>query len=441
MMNNRQKIVSSAVIMACSAMSSQTQALPNNAILNFDAGGKICAIGGTAPDNCDYGVTSATGSWFSMDTNGDDTVTESEKTLLSSNAGVAINATQPANGTHAGAPTGIESPGIDDAWTFFGNTGLHQTTSSVAILSDDGVGTVTLDFGGWNVTWNGIDSIPMGGDSANFATDNNIANVTCYADSTKATVADCLNGTFFVLDHNNVHVPLGDASNFGGVGYTAHLEGTILVPQSPTPSAGAFAVGSIAAGATLSSAVDGRISMSDIIANGLTTDSDDAYTYGSGLFDFTITGLANGASVQVELALLAPIPSSPVYRKLTPTGWAFFDTSGSDTVESGLGAAGTCTGVTYTSGLTEGNYCVRLTITDGGSNDYDAVGDGTVTDPGGVASGVQTFVDTRTSSTSGCSLSETPVNPGQRADWWLVAGFLGALAWLRGMRRRSANQG
>jgi hypothetical protein len=57
----------------------------------------------------------------------------------------------------------VERPDIDNPWLFFGNTGTHQTTSPVTIMSDDGIGNVALAFSGWNVTWNAIPGIPMGG--------------------------------------------------------------------------------------------------------------------------------------------------------------------------------------------------------------------------------------------------------------------------------------
>ena len=65
--------------------------------------------------------------------------------------GVVIGTTQPASGAHGGPPNGSESPDIDMPWFFFNATGMHQTTSPIDILTDDGAGNVTLDFSGWNV--------------------------------------------------------------------------------------------------------------------------------------------------------------------------------------------------------------------------------------------------------------------------------------------------
>ena len=78
-----------------------------------------------------------------------------------------------------------------------------------------------------------------------------------------------------------------------------------------------------------------------------------------------------------------------------------------------------------------GHQCIQLSITDNGLNDMDpAVG--TISDPSGLGTaGVPPFVDTRTSDTSGCSITATPVNPAQRGDWWLLAGLIGLLGWVR----------
>jgi len=147
------------------------------------------------------------------------------KTPLDSFEGIVLGTTQPASGSHSGSPDGSESPSIDDAWFFFFNTGLSQTTSNVTIISDDGNGNVELDFSGWNVTWNGIPSIPMG--SGAFAGNpEGTAIVTCGN--------TCENGDNYVLDYSAT-VPVGDPSGFGGVPYALHLEGTIVVTgQLPT---------------------------------------------------------------------------------------------------------------------------------------------------------------------------------------------------------------
>ncbi len=208
------------------ATSQAVAALPSNAILKFNAGTQFCAFssGGTC-----Y-VTDLTGSYFTMDTDGNGTVANSEKTAIAPNQGITLGIAQPTVGqSHTGLPTGTENTTIDMAWGFFGNTGMHNTVTPVTVVSDDGAGNVTLDFTGWRVDWNGIEDINMGGDPANFPSDTGLATLTC--------AVDCSAGDTYVLDYA-AHVPLGDPSNFGGVPYTLHLEGTVsAVSAVPVPAA------------------------------------------------------------------------------------------------------------------------------------------------------------------------------------------------------------
>jgi hypothetical protein len=211
--------------------------MPTNATLGFEPGQGSCTIGGIFP-NCDYGAQDVTaGSFFSMDANGSGSVEGSEKIPISVNNGIVLGTVQAATGSHSGTPDGTENPDIDEPWAFFGNTGMHQTTSASSIVSDDGGGNVTLDFTGWSVTWNAIPNIPMGGDSANFPSDTGNATVVC--------AVDCSDADTYVLDYAS-HVPLGDASNFGGVPYALHLEGIVSAPGAPPitqPDTGATIVG------------------------------------------------------------------------------------------------------------------------------------------------------------------------------------------------------
>ncbi len=451
-MNNKQQLISTAVIMACSAISTQAQAnLAANAILKFDNGVKASfTVPGTT-----IVVTTTTGSYFSMDQDGKG-VTDADKTAILLNVGLALGTEQPASGTHAGAPDGTESYSVDKPWSYFGNTGMHKVTTAITSASDDGAGTVTLNMAGWSVTWNGIANIPMGGDTANFSSDTGLATLTCYSSRTDPVesptiannytysgVTDCGNASsstvYFVLDLAS-HVPLGDASGFGGVAYTAHLEGTVFVPPALTTSNTSVGVGTYATNAGSS---DGRISMSDLTTQGVADDS--GYAFNGGLYDFTVTTAAGAAAV-VMVTLTSPIPANAVYRKYNGTSWVTFTADGSNKIASAAKVSGTCpavgdTAYNHTNGLVENDECLQITIVNDGPYDTDTASNTTVNDPGGVAAAVQTQVDTRTSSTSGCSMSETPVNLSERADWWLVAGFLGALGWLRLYRRRFSNQG
>lgn len=238
----KKTILSAAVAIAVSAVVSgnANAALAANATLNFDAGVIVCNAGaGTPPGSCTYGTNVASGSFFSMDGNGNGTVQNAEKVAISQFAALTIGSVQSSGGSHAGLPGTVagEAPSIDNPWGFFGNTGMHQTTSAITAISDDNAGTVSLDFSGWAVTWNCIPNIPMGGcqggDPANnggFSTcDFDQDGVDDFVDSAVATLTctnDCSENDTYTLTYA-AHVPVGDPSKFGGVLYNLTLTGTI----------------------------------------------------------------------------------------------------------------------------------------------------------------------------------------------------------------------
>lgn len=208
-MKTKQTLLSSAVLIGCAGFSLQAHAvLPPAPVLNFDAGVQTCNT---------YGACFVKeGSYFGMDTNGSGSVTPNERTPLVENDGLELGTAQPASGSHSGAPDGTETPGIDAAWSFFGNTGLHFTSSATDVLSSSG-NTATIDLAGWRVTWNGIAAINMGA-GAWAGNANGVANITC--------AVDCAIGDTYTLDYSAT-VPLGDPSGFGGVAYQLQLVGTI----------------------------------------------------------------------------------------------------------------------------------------------------------------------------------------------------------------------
>ena len=213
-------LVKGAIALALGTASISAQAAVTS--VTAASGVPSCVIGGT-PGACVYGLeTVNAGSWFSMDNNGNGVTEPTEKVALQMLADIDFSNTTVATGSHAGGIDGTESP-VADIWEFFGGTGMNYLTSA---MTDNGNGTV--DMSGWTVGWNGIAAIPMGGDSANFASDTGLGALSCGA---------CGVGDAFTLDYN-AHVPLGDASGFGGVGYGLHLEGTIAsVSAVPVPAA------------------------------------------------------------------------------------------------------------------------------------------------------------------------------------------------------------
>ncbi|HEB56477.1 MAG TPA: hypothetical protein ENI98_09265 [Gammaproteobacteria bacterium] len=425
----KQSSLSAAVIMACSVLSSQAQAaLTSGAVLNFNDGEKTTV---TLPGTT-FKYKTTTGSYFGMDSDGGG-VSDAEKVAMVRKAGLELGVIQASSGqSHSGVPDGTENTVIDKAWNFFGNTGMHNSTAAITVASGGTTSTPTLDMSGWAVDWNGIEDIPMGGDKANFASDTGIATMTCYDNSTDLNAQTCVDGSYFVLNYA-AHVPLGDSSGFGGVPYTLYLEGSVSILLPSLIGAGSLNDGDY--GGTAATLYKATTALPE----------DSGYTASGSTFDFKIDCGSAGCSESIRLPLSGTIPAGAVLRKYSPSsGWVNFTEDGSNTIKSAKRAGTDCSGVaagTFTDGLTEGDDCILLTMVDGGSNDSDGAADNIITDPSVLATVDPTFVDTRTWGTGGCSMSETPVNASERADWWLVAGFLGLLGWLRLYRRRSINQG
>ncbi len=135
-----------------------------------------------------------------------------------------------------------------------------------------------------------------------------------------------------------------------------------------------------------------EVSEDDIVNHGNEgqgVNRDESYEYSNGLFDFNVEELPiAGQSVSIVVAQFAPIPADAIYRKLMPTGWQDFVIDDNNNVASAPGSEGFCPppgDVAYIEGLTEGHWCVQLTIEDGGANDADGVVNKSIDDPGGIA--------------------------------------------------------
>ena len=191
---------------------SANAALTSSTTLDFTLGtvAVTCNYGTTPPCNkTTYSVSDVVGSYFVMDTNGNG-VEPSEKTPIGSFNGIHLGTTQAAGGSHSGGVNGTESPNIDAPWTFFGGTGMHQTTSPVTFTG--GSGSV-VDMSGWNVNWNGIASIPLVQQSASIA-----CSTTSCSDSSTYTI----DGAFHVA-----------GAGFTTVAYYLHLEGHVTAVPVP----------------------------------------------------------------------------------------------------------------------------------------------------------------------------------------------------------------
>lgn len=384
---------------------------PQSCFLRFDAG--------NVPTN--YTPVLGDGSYFSMEVQpGAPTYTE----LVPLN-GLQINVSQLAT------TSGSISPNIDQPWLFMGGLGVHQSISEITVISDDAAGNVTIDFSGWNVSWNGIAEIDMGS-----GLDNGVASMTCYSDDVVTqTQGDCSAGDAFILDYHAT-VPKGDASGFGGVKYALHLEGVIAetgVVYSPavppnttdieaidgTGASIAIQPGSVATAVnnvTGTGLLPADIGVKDPLMNPV-----DGQQCLGGCIDVVVTGFT-GDYVDIIYHLGSPLTEGTIYRKLIDGIWRTFNTSGGDQLGTNADVAGSCTNDEFSPGMTAGDQCLFLRIYDGGPNDADGVKNGTILDPSGVL--VAGSPNTPPGSTNGCSISNAKVGITERADWLVVVGFI-----------------
>jgi large repetitive protein len=108
-----------------------------------------------------------------------------------------------------------------------------------------------------------------------------------------------------------------------------------------------------------------------------------------GLFDFEVNAVpVAGQSIRVVVPQTTGIPSDAVYRKYQNGTWTNFSETASNSIHSAPGMLGYCPppgASNWQSGLNAGDFCVQLTIEDGGPNDADGTANNRVEDPGGVA--------------------------------------------------------
>ncbi|GAC21556.1 choice-of-anchor U domain-containing protein [Paraglaciecola arctica] len=109
----------------------------------------------------------------------------------------------------------------------------------------------------------------------------------------------------------------------------------------------------------------------------------------SPVIDFEVRGFAEGETIDIVIPLPdgVSIPNKAVYRKYTAAdGWNNFKKNAKNAIASApRNSNDSCPAVAsndYTSGLTKGDQCIRLSIEDGGPNDADLEANGVIVDPG-----------------------------------------------------------
>lgn len=205
----KKKIIATAITLAIGTATSTVSAgLSNGDALQFVLGTTqtIACVLGTAPpcNSTLLNITDIVGSYFGIDTNANG-IEPNEKTPIESFNGIVIGEPQPASGSHTGPVDSTENPDIDNPWTFFGGTGMHQTTIPVTVLSGSG-NTQLLDMGNWSWAWNGI-TVPM----------------EQVGDATVSCDTDCDIFENYTLDAT-FHL---SGAGFTTVPYSLHLEGTV----------------------------------------------------------------------------------------------------------------------------------------------------------------------------------------------------------------------
>jgi Zn-dependent metalloprotease len=179
---------------------------------------------------------------------------------------------------------------------------------------------------------------------------------------------------------SDIEEGLGDSDNDGIADYLDNTPQINLQPLGDTFAQAQDGV-LLALGATALSGDDNSIAIDTTILP-----EDTSYEYEE-VFDFTLSGLALGASYDLVLPLSQAIPENAVYRKLTDNGWVDFVEDTNNAVHSVI-TTGVCPAIDsdlWVTGLIAGGNCIKLTIQDGSSNDTDGVENGTVEDPSGIA--------------------------------------------------------
>jgi hypothetical protein len=148
-----------------------------------------------------------------------------------------------------------------------------------------------------------------------------------------------------------------------------------------------------------------------------------------GYFNFEVRGITQDAQAQIVIPLHSALPTNAGIRKFsnkTSPAWKPFDSTTTDSVASTAGSSGTCPAPgssSWSSGLTKGHNCIRLSITDNGTNDDSGFSDGVVRFAGTVAG----YEGIGTDLVSGCSMSNNSQSLKDHAEWPLLLMLLGWL--------------
>ena len=161
-----------------------------------------------------------------------------------------------------------------------------------------------------------------------------------------------------------------------------------------------------------------------------------------GIFDFVINDLPTpGQNVRIVIPQAAPIPANAVYRKYQNGNWVNFQEDTNNTIFSAPGNPGYCPppgNAEWTPGLTQGNLCVQLTITDGGPNDDDGLVNSAIVDPGAVSVALPVDPEPPTPEPPKPDVSLKSKGGGAvDGVWILLIGSLLMMKWIGARQRKS----
>ena len=279
--------------------------------------------------------------------------------------------------------TDIPESGTDNPATFvFDPAGLTPGFYAVRLtVSDDGAGALFSDV---EVLLELVNSAPTLSSSVDSDGDSIMDAVESFDDSDGDGIPDYLDSSAFAS--NELQILSGENES-----YLMRAQAGLTLKLGET----AFAAGA-----------DGAlVTIDDIAAYGGgegqsgTASATDTVINVGGYFDFEVVGLETaGQSVQIVIPQLVALPGNAVYRKYDPTtGWANFVEDTNNSLASAVGTPGECPlpgSNLYAAGLNEGNYCVQLTIQDGGDNDMDGAANYVIQDPGQFAQIISSANDT-----------------------------------------------
>ena len=166
----------------------------------------------------------------------------------------------------------------------------------------------------------------------------------------------------------------------------------VTANQGVQVAAGRFATSNRVRGVQVT---EDMVSDSSSTGSAIALAADATYDYASGLYDIELNALpSNGQTVNVVIPVVAGIPSDAVVRRYGSDGtWAEFATSEQEVAQSAVGTVQTCPEVkssSYQDGISEGSFCLGISIVDGGMNDADGEANGSIWFVGGVATPEET---------------------------------------------------